>query len=32
MRHQFVKKTDKTPAQELARARKRMTEWKNADA
>jgi phage-related protein len=30
--HQFVKKTDKTPPKELAIARKRMKEWKNADA
>jgi phage-related protein len=30
--HQFVKKTDKTPAKELAIARKRMKEWKDADA
>ncbi len=31
MLHQFVKKTDKTPAKELATAIKRMKEWKNAD-
>jgi len=31
MLHQFVKKTDKTPPKELAIARKRMKEWKNAD-
>ncbi len=31
MLHQFVKKTDKTPAKELAIARKRMKEWKDAD-
>jgi phage-related protein len=31
MLHQFVKKTDKTPPKELALARKRMKEWKNAD-
>ncbi|HUR89753.1 MAG TPA: type II toxin-antitoxin system RelE/ParE family toxin [Ramlibacter sp.] len=30
--HQFVKKTDKTPPRELAIARKRMKEWKDADA
>lgn len=30
--HQFVKKTDKTPPGELAIARKRMKEWKDADA
>ncbi len=30
--HQFVKKTDKTPSKELALARKRMKEWKDADA
>lgn len=29
--HQFVKKTDKTPPRELAVARKRMKEWKDAD-
>lgn len=29
--HQFVKKTDKTPAKELALARKHMKEWKDAD-
>jgi phage-related protein len=32
MLHQFVKKTDKTPPKELAAARKRMKEWKDADA
>ncbi len=32
MLHQFVKKTDKTPPRELAVARKRMKEWKDADA
>jgi phage-related protein len=32
MLHQFVKKTDKTPAKEIAAARKRMKEWKDADA
>jgi hypothetical protein len=32
MLHQFVKKTDKTPPKELALARKRMKEWKHADA
>ena len=32
MLHQFVKKTDKTPAKEMAVARKRMKEWKDADA
>ena len=32
MLHQFVKKTDKTPPKELALARKRMKEWKDADA
>jgi phage-related protein len=31
MLHQFVKKTDKTPPKELATARKRMKEWKDAD-
>ena len=31
MLHQFVKKTDKTPPKELAIARKRMKEWKDAD-
>lgn len=31
MLHQFVKKTDKTPPKELALARKRMKEWKDAD-
>lgn len=30
--HQFVKKTEKTPPKELAVARKRMKEWKDADA
>lgn len=30
--HQFVKKTDKTPPKELAIARRRMKEWKDADA
>jgi phage-related protein len=30
--HQFVKKTDKTPSRELAIARTRMKEWKDADA
>ena len=30
--HLFVKKTEKTPAKELAIARKRMKEWKDADA
>jgi phage-related protein len=29
---QFVKKTDKTPPKELALARKRMKEWKDADS
>jgi phage-related protein len=32
MRHQFVKKTDKTPPKELVLARKRMKEWKDVDA
>lgn len=32
MLHQFVKKTDKTPPKEPAVARKRMKEWKDADA
>ncbi len=32
MLHQFVKKIDKTPAKEMAVARKRMKEWKDADA
>jgi phage-related protein len=32
MLHQFVKKTDKTPPKELTIARKRMKEWKDADA
>ena len=32
MLHQFVKKTDKTPPKDLAIARKRMKEWKDADA
>ena len=32
MLHQFVKKADKTPAKEMAVARKRMKEWKDADA
>lgn len=32
MLHQFVKKTDKTPPKVLAVARKRMKEWKDADA
>ena len=32
MLHQFVKKTDKTPPKDLACARKRMKEWKDADA
>ena len=32
MLHQFVKKTDKTPLKELAVARKRLKEWKDADA
>lgn len=32
MLHQFVKKTDKTPLKELAIARRRMKEMKNADA
>jgi phage-related protein len=31
MWHQFVKKTNKTPPKELALARKRMKEWKDAD-
>lgn len=31
MLHQFVKKSDKTPPKELALARKRMKEWKDAD-
>jgi phage-related protein len=31
MLHPFVKKTDETPSKELALARKRMKEWKNAD-
>ena len=30
--HHFVKKTDKTPPRELAVARKRMKEWRDADA
>jgi phage-related protein len=29
--HQFGKKTGKTPPKELALARKRMKEWKDAD-
>lgn len=29
--HQFIKKTDKTPAREIATARRRMKEVKNAD-
>lgn len=32
MLHQFVKKTNRTPPKELAVARKRMKEWKDADA
>lgn len=32
MLHQFVKKTEKTPPKELAIARRRMKEWKDADA
>ena len=32
MLHQFMKKTDKTPQKELVLARKRMKEWKDADA
>ena len=32
MLHEFVKKTDKTPSKELTVARKRMKEWKDADA
>lgn len=32
MLHQFVKKTDNTPPKELAVARRRMKEWKDADA
>jgi phage-related protein len=32
MLHEFVKKTEKTPPKELAIARKRMKEWKDADA
>jgi phage-related protein len=32
MLHQFVKKTQKTPPKDLAVARKRMKEWKDADA
>ena len=32
MLHQFVKKTERTPPRELAVARKRMKEWKVADA
>jgi phage-related protein len=32
MLHQFVKKAEKTPPRELAIARKRMKEWKDADA
>lgn len=32
MLHQFMKKTDRTPPRELAVARKRMKEWKDADA
>jgi len=32
MLHQFVKKTEKAPPRELAIARKRMKEWKDADA
>lgn len=32
MLHQFVKKSDKTPPKELAVARKRMKEWKDAVA
>jgi phage-related protein len=31
MRHQFVRKTDKTTPKELALARKRMKVWKNVD-
>ena len=30
MLHQFIKKTDKTPPRELATARRRMKEFKNA--
>ena len=30
--HHFVKTTDKTPPREVAVARKRMKEWKDADA
>lgn len=30
MLHQFVKKSDKTPARELATARRRMKEFKDA--
>lgn len=32
MLHQFVKKTDKTPPRELKIARRRMKEWRDADA
>jgi hypothetical protein len=32
MLHQFGKKTDKTPPKELVVARKRLKEWKDADA
>jgi phage-related protein len=32
MLHVFVKKTEKTPPKELTVARKRMKEWKDADA
>ncbi|MBC5766518.1 type II toxin-antitoxin system RelE/ParE family toxin [Ramlibacter albus] len=32
MLHQFVKKTEKTPPRELAVARRRIKEWKDADA
>lgn len=32
MLHQFVKKTNMTPPKELAVARRRMKEWKDADA
>lgn len=32
MLHEFVKKTEKTPPKEVAVARKRMKEWKDADA
>lgn len=32
MLHQFIKKTDKTPAKDLQIARSRMKEWKNVNS